>query len=157
VNGRQPVESGGVPVLGSVQEITALVADRTDVYVRFCTGPGGDRAGHSVDHASGLPMPGLSANPLAPPSWWRAPRTPEEWVARQLLSYRHLAEPDDGRAAWVVSGTIVERGPDNEPLVRVHEWLGRVADEVLEEAEHLAPRSSRGEDADEVPPWQASG
>jgi hypothetical protein len=48
--------------------------------------------------------------------------------------------------AWVLAGRIVERGPDNEPLVVDIEPVARLRSSVLEEAAAREPRSSRQSD-----------
>lgn len=62
--------------------------------------------------------PGLSANPLDPEPWWTRPT--REWPARQLCNDAHLQREDGERHGWVLAGTVVGRGPDNEPR-RVYE------------------------------------
>jgi Family of unknown function (DUF6098) len=121
----------GIPTVKSLSELEQLVAP--DRYLRVSSGPDEDAGGTSRDYESGLDLPGLSVNPLAPASWWTRPL--EEWLARQLCNYVHLAEdaPDD-RHAWVLAGKVVARGPDNEPLVSEFEPIAWIADDVLDAA-----------------------
>jgi hypothetical protein len=59
-------------VYASLDELLDYVRSSTKaLYVRFSTGLEQDRSDASVDHESGLRLPGLSVNPLQPPSWWR--------------------------------------------------------------------------------------
>jgi hypothetical protein len=139
-------------VIASVDALVSLVTSSPrPVYVRFSAGPERDGSDCSVDHESGLRLPGLSVNPLHPPSWWRD-RTLTEWVCRQITTYRHLEERDGDRRCWVVTGTIVERGPDNEPLLADVDTVGLVSDEVVEECRRRTGGSS---DDERVPPWQS--
>lgn len=89
-------------------------------------------------------MPGLAVNPLDPPSWWSRPL--EEWLARQITAYDHLGADQPGHFAWVLTGRVVERGPDNEPLVVDVEPIARLAAQVLHEATERVPESPRSQD-----------
>ena len=145
--------------VASVEELVELV-ERCDVpvYVRFSPGLDQDRTHGSIDHESGLTLPGLSVNPLRPPSWWRE-RPLEEWVARQVRAYDHLKEKDDDRRCWLVTGMIADRGPDNEPLLIDVEVVGVVGDDVVEECARRKPTSSRDEDRPEddgSAPWHST-
>ena len=122
-----------------------------DLFVRWSPGPESDRYERSVDHASGIEMPGLSVTMLTPPRWWTLPTT--DWVARQIRAYDHLGEEQPDSYAWVLEGRMVDRGPDNEPLVVAVEPVARLAPAVLRTAAQREPRSPRPEDADAS--WQA--
>jgi len=119
--------------VGSLEELAALVSRRAPLYVRFSAGPDADATETSVDHESGCELPGLSVNPLVPEPWFDRPAV--HWVARQLVQYAHLDEPD--RFAWVLAGDEVGRGPDCEPLVAGVEPVARVPEEVVREAHRL--------------------
>src|SRR5690606_32273610 len=93
-----------------------------------------DDAQRSVDTESGLELPGLSVNPLDAEPWWS--RSLEDWLARQLCQYRHLAEQNPDRIAWVLRGKSAGRGPDCEPLLRDVEPIAILTPSLLEEAEH---------------------
>jgi hypothetical protein len=141
--------------LDSVDGLVELVEQAPEpLFVRFSSGL--DRDG-SVDHESGLPLPGVSVNPLRPPAWWKGPPL-ADWVTRQVCAYQHLMERDDDRRCWIVTGTVVGRGPDNEPLLADVQALA-VLSEALVEACGREPRSSpRDEDAPErdgSAPWHS--
>jgi hypothetical protein len=136
--------------IDTLDELTTLVASWPGLHVRWSRGPEDDADETSRDHASGLDLPGLAANPLDPPGWWTLPLA--RWVARQVTTYEHLGDDAPDHIAWVLTGRIVDRGPDNEPLladVRPVAPLGRA---VLEAAADVAPRSDRARDNDA---WQA--
>lgn len=135
----------GLTELHTLAELAERVGP--DVYVRFSKGPDDDRTRRSEDYESGLELPGLSVNPLQPQPWWTRPV--EEWLARQLCSYVHLAEEaDDDRRAWVLRGEVVARGPDNEPLVGDYRPLAWLSDGLVNEAKDLySERFSVAEDS----------
>ena len=124
-----------LPTITSLAELVGHLGD--DVYVRWSKGPSADAASTSRDSLTGVDLPGLSASPLAIEPWW-GERSRELWVARRLYDYRHLRDlrGSDVRA-WVLKGSEVGRGPDNEPLVRCDEALAWVADSALRECEDL--------------------
>jgi hypothetical protein len=138
----------------SVEELVELVErSPAALYVRFSARLDDDR---SVDHQSGLPLPGLSVNPLHPPSWWQGPPL-GEWVTRQVRAYHHLRKDDDDRRCWIVTGTIVDRGPDNEPLLADVQAIGVLSDALVDACGRAGSSSPRQEDApdeDGSPPWQ---
>lgn len=114
-------------------ELTELLGWMDELYVRFSAGPAVDRERASVDKESGLELPGLSVNPLTPEPWWTRPV--EHWVARQLCQYLHLHGGD--RFAWVLTGSVVGRGPDCEPLVADPRPVAIIDDAVLAEAQQV--------------------
>jgi hypothetical protein len=125
-----------LPDVGSLDELAALTTARGPLYVRFSAGPDTDASETSRDHESGCLLPGLSVNPLRPEPWFDRPAV--HWVARQLVQYAHLDEPD--RFAWVLAGREVGRGPDCEPLVADVEPVVRVPSVVVEEARDVYER-----------------
>lgn len=135
-------------VVETLQDLAELVDEltgrRTDVFVRWSTGPDDDAEERSVDHASGLELPGLSVTTLTPPGWWSRPT--EDWVARQVRAYAHLGDAEPDSYAWVLCGRTVDRGPDNEPLVVDVTALARLAPAVLKAAADQEPESPRPED-----------
>lgn len=133
-----PAEKGrdDPPVLNSLENLVELIGQRRPLFVRYSKGPDDDAQRESHDYESNLTLPGLSVNPLDPEPWWTRPL--EDWVARQVCQYAHLKdESDDDRRAWVLTGRVVGRGPDNEPLVGDHEALAYLSDELVEEARAL--------------------
>ncbi|WP_218133714.1 DUF6098 family protein [Lentzea fradiae] len=127
--------TAGLPTITNLAELVGLLGE--DVYVRWSKGPDADAAATSRDSLTGVDLPGLSASPLRIEPWW-GDRSRELWVARRLFDYRHLRDlrgPDV--RAWVLRGTEVGRGPDNEPLVHCSEPLAWVADSALEECAEL--------------------
>lgn len=134
-----------LPVVHDLDELVRLVhrEDEADLYVRWSQGPDPDGAGEapadpaSQDALTGVPLPGLSANPLRVEPWW-GDRSPALWLARKLFDYQHLRElRGDQVRPWVLTGTEVARGPDNEPLVRPGRPIAWIDDAVLAECERL--------------------
>ncbi|HEY0449994.1 DUF6098 family protein [Actinophytocola sp.] len=111
-----------MPTLERLEELVFLITHAQSIYLRCSPSPAADAARPSIDYESGLPMSGLSANPLKQPGWWTLP--PEDWVARRLCQcLRDVAA--DARP-WVLIGKVVDHGPANEPLladVRPIAWL----------------------------------
>jgi hypothetical protein len=116
-----------------------------ELYVRWSLGPEVDLADGgaggcgqtSRDALTGIPLPGLSANPLRVERWW-GDRSIRLWVARRLYDYRHMR---DLRGAdvrpWVLLGRQCGRGPDNEPLVICTRPLAWVSEEALRQCEKV--------------------
>lgn len=124
-----------LPTITSLAELAGHIGD--DVYVRWSKGPDADAASTSRDSLTGVELPGLSASPLGVEPWW-GDRSRELWVARRLFDYRHLRELRGADVrAWVLRGTEVGRGPDNEPLVHCTEPLAWVGDGALRECSSL--------------------
>lgn len=134
-----------LPVLHHLSELEQLV--KPELFVRFSRGPDEDRGTHSRDYESGLDLPGLSVSPLQPEEWWKRPAV--EWLARQLCSYVHLRDDaDDERRPWVLTGQVVARGPDNEPIIGSYRPLAWLSDELIDEAKALyTERFDAGEDS----------
>lgn len=146
-------ETSETPELPEVRSLAALAdlverPGQPELFVRWSKGPENDAEERSRDHASGLTLPGLAVNPLTPPRWWDLPV--EDWLARQIRAYAHLGE-DESRpqqCAWVLTGQVTDRGPDNEPLVTDVTPVARLTGAVLREAAEREPRSPREEDQD---------
>lgn len=140
----------------TLDEVAELAAGQPALFVRVSTGPEDDRRTGSTDYETGLTMPGLSVNPLHPPRWWRD-RPVADWVARQLCTYEHLI--DDERRPWLLVGRIVDRGPDNEPLVEIVTPVAWLSEAVLDEAGRRRRESGSSRDEDDAPdgkpPWQS--
>jgi hypothetical protein len=129
----------GVPHLRSLADLAQLVEVVSPVYVRFSAGPVADAATASRDHESGCLLPGLSVNPLTPEPWWD--RRLEHWLARQLCQYAHLQSPE--RFPWVLTGEIVGRGPDCEPLLVGTTVIASIDRSVVDEAAETYARVFR--------------
>jgi hypothetical protein len=122
-----------IPRLKELDQLSALVRAAPGLHIRYSEGPDHDAKQRSIDTESGLELPGLSVNPLDPEPWWTRPL--EDWLARQLCQYRHLAEKNPDRFAWVLRGTTTGRGPDCEPLIRDVGPIAILDVTLLEEAE----------------------
>jgi hypothetical protein len=127
--------SDDLPVAHALAELTDLIAREQGLYVRWSRGPETDLGKvSSTDELTGVPMPGLSANPLDLEDWWED-RSRTLWVARRLYDYAHLPhEKGPGVRPWVLSGRETGRGPDNEPLVVDVRPLCWIDETVIEEA-----------------------
>lgn len=115
-----------------LDELTGLVCDHPELYVRYSHGPEHDASRPSRDYESGLDMPGLSVTPLRPESWWTRPAA--DWVARRICKYLDLARNEPDRRPWLLSGEIVGHGPDHEPLVASVTPVAWVGDAAVEQA-----------------------
>ncbi|MFI2780651.1 DUF6098 family protein [Streptomyces sp. ALB3] len=124
-----------MPVLTTLEALAELVRRRHGIYVRWSRGPVPDlQAVSSRDELTGVPLPGLSVNALDVEDWWGG-RPVRTWVARRLYDYSHLPRvKGPGTRPWVLHGTEVGRGPDNEPLVHQVEPLGWIDATVIDEA-----------------------
>ncbi|KOV79552.1 MULTISPECIES: DUF6098 family protein [unclassified Streptomyces] len=133
-----------LPVMSTLAEVARLVKRHRGLYVRWSKGPGTDLDDvSSTDELTGVPMPGLSANPLDVENWWED-RSVELWVARRLYDYAHLPhDKGPGVRPWVLRGRETGRGPDNEPLVADVEPLCWIADEVIDAARDEVSRQER--------------
>ncbi|MEV5145714.1 DUF6098 family protein [Streptomyces sp. NPDC052727] len=133
-----------LPVMSSLAEVARLVERHQGLYVRWSKGPGTDLDDvSSTDELTGVPMPGLSANPLDVENWWED-RSVELWVARRLYDYAHLPhDKGPGVRPWVLRGRETGRGPDNEPLVADVEPLCWIADQVIDAARDEVARQER--------------
>lgn len=118
--------------IDELDELAEIVATRDRTYLRHSHGPERDAKGSSRDYESDLDLPGLSAVPLNPPGWWRRPV--EDWLARQICKYAHLAERGGDRYPWVLCGRVADIGPDHEPLITDARPLARLSDTLLDEA-----------------------
>jgi hypothetical protein len=119
-----------LPTLHGLAELTFLLEHDKPLYLRYSPGPEADAAHPSKDHESGLMMPGVSANPLWPPKWWTRPA--EDWVARRVCQY--LRELHEGARPWVLTGRVIDFGPDNEPLLVDVEPVAWLSADLVREA-----------------------
>ena len=118
--------------LRDLAQLTAIVDDDAETYLRYSHGPAADTGATSRDYESGLELPGLSVVPLRPPDWWTRPVP--DWIARQICKYAQLAASDPDRYAWILTGPVVGMGPDHEPLVAPPRPLAVLSDDLVEEA-----------------------
>jgi len=132
-----------LPVLSSLDEMATVIRQGGEFYVRWSQGPYTDLpAPESEDDLTGVPLPGLSANPLHVEPWWED-RPVRLWVARRLHDYSHLQrDKGPGVRPWILQGRLAGRGPDNEPLVADVRPLAWVAAKVIAEAEAEVGRRS---------------
>lgn len=135
-----------LPELRSLDEVATLVASRQDLYLRYSQGPEDDeRAGPSRDHEADLRLPGWSVSAVTPERWWTRPV--KDWVARRLYQYAHLGN-EEGRYAWLLTGSVTARGTDHEPLVVDMQPVAAISADVLAEAaEHYRARFHAGRDS----------
>jgi hypothetical protein len=106
-----------MPTAATLDEVTELARRHPRLFVRWSHGPAVDAAGNSSDDLTGVPLPGLSASPLAAEPWW-GDRPLRLWIARRLYDYSHLKrEKGPGVRPWLLDVREQGRGPDNEPLV----------------------------------------
>ncbi|GAA5064156.1 hypothetical protein HNP84_006872 [Thermocatellispora tengchongensis] len=135
-----------LPVIESLDRLESVVAAHPGLYLRYSLGPERDAERSSVDYESGLSLPGLSATVMDAECWWTRPL--KDWLARQMCKYADLAEKDDERRPWLLTGRVVARGPDHEPLlvdVRPVAWIDKA---VVEEArEHYEKHFDAGRDS----------
>lgn len=120
-----------LPVLESLDDVLRAVRDHPGLFVRYSSGPDADRRdGPSRDYEAGLDLPGWSVTTLEPEPWWPGPVA--DWVARRLCKYDELGADD--RFPWLLTGRVVGRGPDHEPLVAEPVPVARVGRRALAEA-----------------------
>ncbi|HWC37117.1 MAG TPA: DUF6098 family protein [Acidimicrobiales bacterium] len=120
-----------LPTLSTLDELVDLAEAAGPLFIRYSEGPEEDRCRRSIDYESGLELPGLSVNPLRPEPWWTRPL--RHWVARQLCAYAHIGE-QGSKVPWVLTGKVIGRGPDNEPLLGPFEPMAFLSESLVEEA-----------------------
>lgn len=123
---------GALPTIESLDELARFTLNEPDIYVRYSEGPHADRGQPSVDHESGLLLPGLSVVSLRPEPWWTRDR--RDWIARQLNHYIHLKDADRDRVAWLLLGRVAGYGPDREPLLWPWTPVAWISETTLEQA-----------------------
>jgi Family of unknown function (DUF6098) len=122
----------GLLVIRQLDQLVGIACGDRDTYLRYSLGPEADARQTSRDYESGLELPGLSVVPLTPPGWWRRPVA--DWFARQVCKYAQLGEGDADRCAWILTGRVVGRGPDHEPLVADPKPLAILSDSLVDQA-----------------------
>jgi hypothetical protein len=126
---------GSMRTIDDLDELVTLADGASPVYLRYSKGPVADeRAGPSIDYESGVRLPGWAVTTISPEWWWDRPAI--DWVARRVCKYLDLGNDADDTRPWVLSGSVVGRGPDHEPLVietAPVAWLGeRLVDAARE-------------------------
>ena len=123
-------------------ELARLAEGRDDLFIRWSRGPEADASGVCTDDMTGVELPGLAASPLTVDPWWEG-RSIRLWVARRLYEYSHLKhEKGPGVRPWILEGTELARGLDNEPLVQCDRAVAWVSEAVLNEAERMIESTS---------------
>jgi hypothetical protein len=59
-----------LPTLRTLDELADVLDGRDDLYIRWSRGPDVDLQTSSTDDLTGVPLPGLSVNPLELEEWW---------------------------------------------------------------------------------------
>lgn len=133
-------------IIDRLDQLAELVRAMDGVYLRYSRGPADDQHKTSRDYESGLELPGLSVVPLTPPDWWCRPAV--DWLARQVCKYAKLAEGNPDRCAWLLTGRVVGRGPDQEPLMADPRPRAMLSDRLVEQAKrHYHDRFEVGRDS----------
>lgn len=113
--------------------VVKQVLERPETFLRYSAGPDADaREGPSRDFEADVELPGWSVTTIAPEPWWTRPA--EDWIARRICKYAELGD-EEGRRPWLLTGTVVGRGPDHEPVIvdiRPVAWVG---DDAVAEAQ----------------------
>ena len=142
----KPTVDENLVTLDRFADVVDLLSRHENLFVRYSRGPDADEHRNSRDYESGLRLPGLAVADLRPPSWWTRPAT--DWVARRVCSYADLAQADPSRYPWVLTGRVVDRGPDHEPLVADARPVARIGPSALAEAvEHYQRHFDVGADS----------
>jgi hypothetical protein len=128
-------ESG---VFETMYELETALRRYPRLHLRYSKGPEWDARSASTDAESGLELPGLGAQPLAPENWWLRPVS--DWFARQIWRFGSHSSADTTRIIWVLIGREAGRGPDCEPLLTNIVPVARLSDGLLAEAEHRYER-----------------
>lgn len=122
-----------MPVVRDLDALVELTRWRPGLYLRQSKGPDTDMAigKVSVDHESGVQMPGLSVTTIDPEPWWT--RSSADWLARRICKYANLSDVE-GRHPWLLAGHVVGHGPDHEPLVTDVEPVAWLDSALVDEA-----------------------
>ncbi|WP_240645806.1 DUF6098 family protein [Georgenia sp. SYP-B2076] len=131
--GDSGAERHGPRLARTLGDVVAVQRELGEVFLRISGGPEADKTAGGWHRESGYPLPGLPAWPLHAETWWRAGQA--TWIARQLVQYSYLLS-DDNRP-WLLTGTVVGRGADCEPLLADVVPVAHVAPGVLSEAQSV--------------------
>ncbi|MFD1505918.1 hypothetical protein FE374_00055 [Georgenia yuyongxinii] len=122
-----------LPTLGTLAELSSLQRDHDTLFLRISPDPDTDRLRGHRDGESGFLLPGLPAWSLRPEEWW--PAGPRLWAARQLVRHGYLLSGGKGNRMWLLTGEVVGRSADGEPLVAGWTPWAYLASGVLAAAE----------------------
>jgi hypothetical protein len=86
----------------------------------------------SRDYEAGVDLPGLPVTSLRLEAWWS--RDPSSWIARRVCKYLALIDSDPRRRTWILTGTLVGRGSDHEPLLTDITPIAWLSDQVISDA-----------------------
>ncbi|MGH2757986.1 MAG: DUF6098 family protein [Actinomycetota bacterium] len=125
-------ERTALPTIESLEELERYVLQEPELCVRYSKGPHADRSSPSVDHESGLLLPGIPVTPLRAEPWWTRDR--KDWIARQLCHYVEVGDDACDRQAWLLIGRVAGYGPDREPLLWPWTPVAVLTETVIEEA-----------------------
>jgi hypothetical protein len=76
---------------------------------------------------------------------------------RRVCTDAHLQARDPDRQCWLVRGTVVDRGPDNESLLADATPIAVVDSEVVAECMRRRIAAGLEDPAGGGPAWQANG
>ncbi|CAM5666204.1 putative protein OS=Streptomyces glaucescens OX=1907 GN=SGLAU_02615 PE=4 SV=1 [Streptomyces glaucescens] len=120
----------------TLAELTGLVEERQGgLYVRWSKGPDIDLGEvSSTDELTGVPMPGLSANPLDVEDWWQGrPGPPVGGPAAVRLRPPAAAEGPSIRP-WILEGRRTAGAPTTSPSWKTCGPCAISPTEVIDEA-----------------------
>ena len=123
----------GLPMVGSLKEVVELQTAVAQLFLRFGAGPEIDEGSERRDRASGYLLPGVPCRPLSAEPWWAGGKA--VWVARQLVEHTYLVT--GGRMPWLVTGRVVGRGADGEPLLADAVTVAGIRPDLLKDAESV--------------------
>jgi hypothetical protein len=121
-----------LPTLETAREIVEAQQRESELFLRISRGPA-DAGTGSRHPESGYPLPGLACWSLKAEPWW--PAGSLVWVARQLVSHSYLLS--ERARAWVLTGPVVGRGADGEPLVAPARPVAMIGHGAVLEAESI--------------------
>jgi hypothetical protein len=119
---------GPALLVASLEEVLQLAAVTGALFLHYGHGPALSAA--PTDAESGCRLPGLPVAAVVPEPWWDRPA--EHWLARQVCQHAHLW--GGGERCWLLSGEVVGRGADGEPLLSDVVVLGLLGPACLEQA-----------------------
>jgi hypothetical protein len=125
-----------MPTIDDIDELVELAAGSPAVYLRYSQGPVADeRDGPSIDDEASVRLPGWAVTTVRPEWWWSRPT--RDWVARRVCKYLDLRGGDDDNQPWLLTGSVVGRGPNHVPLVVGIEPVARLGRRLLDQAQEV--------------------